>query len=68
MDQASNMADDLLAIADNEDEDPKRSRLRVDTRKWILSKVLPKAYGDKIEHNHQGAINLNIDSELASTL
>lgn len=23
-------------------------RLRVDTRKWILSKVLPKVYGDKL--------------------
>ena len=26
-----------------------RSRLRVDTRKWYLSKVLPKKYGDKID-------------------
>jgi len=26
-----------------------RSRLRVDARKWILSKLLPKKYGDKIE-------------------
>ena len=26
-----------------------RSRLRVDTRKWLLSKVLPKKYGDKLE-------------------
>jgi hypothetical protein len=25
-----------------------RSRLRVDTRKWMLSKVLPKIYGDKV--------------------
>lgn len=25
-----------------------RSRLRVDTRKWYLSKVLPKIYGDKL--------------------
>lgn len=25
-----------------------RSRLRVDTRKWLLSKALPKVYGDKI--------------------
>lgn len=24
-----------------------RSRLRVDTRKWMLSKMLPKIYGDK---------------------
>jgi hypothetical protein len=26
-----------------------RSRLRVDTRKWLLSKALPKVYGDKLE-------------------
>lgn len=25
-----------------------RSRLRVDTRKWMLSKVLPKVYGEKV--------------------
>ena len=24
-------------------------RLKVDTRKWMLSKVLPKVYGDKLE-------------------
>lgn len=26
-----------------------RSRLRVDTRKWFLSKVAPKIYGDKLQ-------------------
>lgn len=31
-----------------------RSRLRVDTRKWLLSKMLPKKYGEKIEHEHSG--------------
>lgn len=25
-----------------------RNRLRVDTRKWMLSKMLPKIYGDKL--------------------
>ena len=27
-----------------------RSRLRVDTRKWLMSKLQPKKYGDKIHH------------------
>jgi hypothetical protein len=27
-----------------------RSRLRVDTRKWLLSKMLPKKYGEKLVH------------------
>lgn len=27
-----------------------RSRLRVDTRKWLLSKALPKMFGDRVIH------------------
>ncbi len=29
-------------------ENVQRSRLMVDTRKWLLSKVLPKIYGDRV--------------------
>lgn len=29
-----------------------RSRLRVDTRKWLLSKLMPKVYGDKVDVSH----------------
>lgn len=31
-----------------------RSRLRVDTRKWIMSKRLPKVYGDRVTNEHTG--------------
>lgn len=31
-----------------------RSRLRVDTRKWYLSKVLPKLYGEKVDLTTNG--------------
>lgn len=31
-----------------------RSRLRVDTRKWALSKLKPKKYGDKVQTEHTG--------------
>jgi len=31
-----------------------RSKLRVDTRKWYLSKVLPKKFGDKIDLTSDG--------------
>lgn len=41
------MADEILEIADNKGEDVQRDRLRVDTRKWLLSKIVPKVYGDK---------------------
>jgi hypothetical protein len=30
-------------------ENIQRARLRVDSRKWILSKMLPKIYGDRSE-------------------
>ena len=57
------MADDLLQIADDSSGDvtvgedgtvrmnaefTARSRLKVDTRKWILAKMLPKLYGDRV--------------------
>lgn len=31
-----------------------RSKVRIDTRKWYLSKVLPKKYGDKQTIEHTG--------------
>lgn len=32
-----------------------RNRLRVDSRKWMLSKMLPKIYGDKLQTEVTGA-------------
>ena len=40
------MESDILTAADDADEDPNRSRLKVDARKWIMSKVAPRTYGD----------------------
>lgn len=31
-------------------------RLKSDNRKWLLSKLAPKKYGDKIDLNHSGSI------------
>jgi hypothetical protein len=30
------------------------TRLQIDTRKWLLSKMLPKVYGDKVQQEHTG--------------
>lgn len=30
-----------------------RDRLRIDTRKWLLAKMLPKIYGDKVQLEHK---------------
>jgi hypothetical protein len=47
--QAEAYADEIADIADN-GEDVNRDRLRIDSRKWIASKLKPKKYGDKIQH------------------
>jgi len=66
--QAEVMFDELLDIADDSSQDTiigrrgpeenkewtNRSRLKVDTRKWYLSKVLPKKFGEKLDLTSDG--------------
>jgi len=52
--RADELFDELQDIADNEEGDVQRDRLRVDTRKWYLSKVLPKKFGDKLDVTTDG--------------
>lgn len=62
--QCENLAEDIIDIADDNSADfsydeegitrfnsdhVQRSRLRVDTRKWMASKLAPKIYGDKTQ-------------------
>lgn len=42
------MADEVLEIADGGTGDVIRDRLRFDARRWLLSKALPKVFGDKV--------------------
>lgn len=37
-----------------------RSRLRVDTRKWLLSKLMPRKYGDFKTLEHTGAVEVHV--------
>lgn len=77
--QAETMADEILAIADDGlndtylDDDGNertnhdviaRSRLRVDARKWLASKLAPKKYGDKVTQEHTGADGGPLDLSL----
>lgn len=63
--QAETWADEIVSIADDATNDwmkrqdgttapdyehIQRSRLRVDTRKWLLSKMKPGTYGEKVHH------------------
>jgi hypothetical protein len=60
--QADILSEECLDIADDDSQDIRvneegyetfngefaaRSRIRIDTRKWLASKLLPKQYGDK---------------------
>lgn len=85
VDQADFMADEMLEIADDSSNDfmenkegrielkaenIQRSRLRIDTRKWIASKLKPKKYGDKLDVttgnesiNNTPTLNIIIDGE-----
>ena len=72
-------------MANNSDEEGKlnyqingehiqRSRLRIETRKWLSSKLKPKKYGDKITTEHAGSLGLTdmseetLDAKLAELL
>jgi hypothetical protein len=77
--QADILAEECLEIADDDSNDTKlthegdevcntefiaRSRLRVDTRKWLASKLLPKQYGQQAEEqkgDNKSVIELLID-------
>lgn len=57
------IADDSLTVAMAASENPKLAgslvqaqRLRVDTRKWMMSKMKPKKYGDKLDLTSDGKV------------
>lgn len=41
-----------------------RSRLRVDTRKWLMSKLAPKKYGEKIQQEVSGKDGMALSAVL----
>lgn len=73
--QCEYLAEEILEISDDssldlafteegkafvDKENINRSRLRVDTRKWILSKLKPKKYGEKIGVEHSGEVGVTV--------
>lgn len=61
LDIADDGANDLMTLVKGDvaytqenREVTNRSRLRVDTRKWLLAKLNPKKYGDKIDMTSDG--------------
>lgn len=74
--QAEGFAEDLIEICDDTSNDVtgeldmpngvavQRAKLRVDTRKWIASKLLAKKYGDKIQQEHTGTLGVQLINDI----
>lgn len=61
--QSDAMLEDILEIADQWEDQAKllrdpdviqRAKLRIDTRKWAMSKMAPKRYGEKVTQELHG--------------
>ena len=49
-------------VLDN--EHVQRSKLRIDTKKWLLARLLPKRYGDRTAIEHSGSITTGLADRL----
>lgn len=63
LDIADNATNDYMLRNDREGDSPgfrengeviNRSRLRIESRKWLMAKLAPKVYGDKVTQEHTG--------------
>jgi hypothetical protein len=65
VEQADLLAEECLQIADDSTpENVAVDRLRVDSRKWLASKLLPKQYGDKLLLEQKTEENEKLKEEL----
>ena len=46
--QLDHWADVIIDIADEPDRDPRDRQVRIEARKWIMSKLAPRRYGDRL--------------------
>jgi hypothetical protein len=46
-------------------EHTQRTRIRIDVRKWKISKMLPKKYGDRVQNDHAGRIAIETTPDLS---
>lgn len=51
-------AEEIVEVADDLTEDPNSRRVRVDARKWTLSKQFARKYGDRQHVEHSGGVTL----------
>lgn len=56
---------EAITVADH--EHIQRSKLRVDTRKWLMAKMMPKKYGERVTQEHTGADGKDLIPEAMPT-
>jgi len=70
------LLDEILEIADKQGEDViekdgieitnhnviQRNKLQIEARQWVLGKLRPEKYGNKIQQEHSGEITTNVIS------
>jgi hypothetical protein len=47
--QADLLGEDILDIADDKELEAHDKRIRIDARRWLMSKLKPRVYGDKLD-------------------
>jgi hypothetical protein len=52
------LGEQLIDIADDSTGEVQRDKLRLDTRKWILARMNPRRWGDRIETEHSGSVEV----------
>lgn len=52
------LADDLVTAADDPESDVQRAKLRSENVRWLLSRRLPHQYGDRLNVDMTGQIDL----------
>ena len=50
----------LSELVEKKQLDPNSARVIIDAHKWRLSKLKPKVYGEKIDVNHDGGLNITV--------
>lgn len=67
--RAEAIFEEILDIAEHSEQDHtpftganvvNRDKLRIDARKWMLSKMMPKKYGDSLKLDHEGTLEITV--------
>lgn len=81
--QMEAMVDEIIEISDDGSNDTytdddgnertngdviQRSKLRIDTRKWLMSKLAARRYGEKQQVDHTGSLTLTLEQLVTGSM